>query len=89
MPPVVQEILDKAIPAILQALKLNGLWAWIGTKILNYGGKALLDMGKAMIEKLKRSKSQEEAKKEMDTVKADPNSEAEQEKKATDDFLNS
>lgn len=89
MPPVIQELLEKAIPTIIQALKLNGLWAWLGTKALNYGGKALIDWGKAMVGKLKRTKSQEEYKKELDAVKADPNSEAEQEKKATDDFLNS
>lgn len=89
MPPSLKDLINKTIPEIITALKLNGLWAWLATKVLNYGGQALVDLGKKLIEKLKRAKNQEEVSKELDAVKADPNSEEEKEKKATDDFLNS
>lgn len=83
-----------ALLAIIKGLadsavtKFGGVWGWVISKILLYGGQFLVELIYKMINKVKRSGEQKEAKDKLDKVDKDPNSTVEDVGNAYQDAIN-
>lgn len=84
--------MNKAILQLIAsklAALIGGPFTWLWTKILFYGGQAIIDLASDWARKLKRTAVQEEKKKELDKVDKDPTKTPDDLGKSYEDYINS
>ncbi len=83
--------LPKIIDAVLQSVLANvgGFRLWLVKKILDYGGRALIDSISEAIRQHDREVAQQKAKEELEKVKNDPATTPEKLGEEYSDYFNS